>query len=32
MLNVSEVAPENWWLEGRQIDPNTGTDARMSVD
>lgn len=30
MINIAEVAPENWWLEGRQIDPATGTDARMS--
>ena len=31
MINVTEVAPENWWLEGREIDPATGTDARMSA-
>lgn len=30
MINIAEVAPENWWLEGRRIDPSTGTDARMS--
>ena len=30
MVNIAEVAPENWWLEGRRIDPATGTDARMS--
>lgn len=31
MINIAEVAPENWWLEGREIDPATGTDARMSA-
>lgn len=30
MISIAEVAPENWWLEGRRIDPATGTDARMS--
>ena len=32
MVTFAEVAPENWWLEGRRIDPATGTDARMSAD
>ena len=30
MINIAEVAPETWWLAGREIDPATGTDARMS--
>lgn len=30
MINIAEVAPETWWIAGREIDPATGTDARMS--
>ena len=31
MINIAEVSPEGWWLEGRRIDPASGTDARMSA-
>lgn len=30
MINIAEVAPENWWLEGRRIEPGPGTKTRVS--
>lgn len=30
IMSISETAPENWWAFGRQTNPATGTDARMS--
>lgn len=31
MIVVKEVAPANWWVHGRTVDPDTGTDSRMSA-
>lgn len=30
MMTLTEQAPENWWAEGRVVDPQTGFDVRMS--
>ena len=30
MLYVVETAGENWWAEGRVVDPDTGYDERMT--
>lgn len=30
LLTVLETAAENWWAQGRTIDPETGFDTRMS--
>lgn len=32
ILTITEVAAENWWAHGREVDPNTGFDTRMKVD
>jgi phenylpyruvate tautomerase PptA (4-oxalocrotonate tautomerase family) len=32
MMAITEVAPENWWAYGREVDPATGYDKRMQVD
>ena len=29
IMNIVEPAPENWWIEGREINPRTGTDTRI---
>ena len=29
-MNIIECAPENWWAYAREVNPVTGTDARMS--
>lgn len=29
IMNIVETAPESWWIEGREVDPRTGTDSRM---
>ena len=29
-INVNEPAPENWWIHGREVDPETGFDVRMA--
>jgi phenylpyruvate tautomerase PptA (4-oxalocrotonate tautomerase family) len=29
MMNIIEVARENWWAHGRSINPETGFDSRM---
>jgi 4-oxalocrotonate tautomerase len=31
IMNIVEPAPENWWIEGREVDPHTGTDARIKL-
>ena len=31
MIVIKEVAPANWWVHGRTVDPVTGTDSRMSA-
>jgi len=30
MFRVIETASENWWADGRVVDPNTGYDERMT--
>lgn len=32
IMSITEVAPENWWAQGREVDPVTGYDKRMQVD
>ncbi|RPK41660.1 4-oxalocrotonate tautomerase [Streptomyces sp. ADI92-24] len=32
LLTVLETAAENWWAQGRSIDPETGFDTRMSPE
>ncbi|MFI9363402.1 tautomerase family protein [Kitasatospora sp. NPDC053057] len=32
LMTVLETAAENWWVEGRTIDPETGFDTRMSPE
>jgi 4-oxalocrotonate tautomerase len=32
IMSITEVAPENWWAQGRTVDPVTGYDSRMQVD
>ena len=32
IMAITEVAPENWWAYGRDVDPATGYDTRMQVD
>jgi|GEM_PF-1720318 len=29
-MSILEAAPANWWVHARTIDPETGTDSRMS--
>lgn len=29
MMNIVEVARENWWAHGRTVNPETGFDSRM---
>ena len=29
IMNITECAPENWWCDGREIDPMTGNDSRF---
>ena len=31
LMSICETTFENWWAEGRTVNPQTGTDARMSV-
>jgi len=31
IMSIVEPAPENWWVTGRQVDPRTGTDARIKL-
>jgi phenylpyruvate tautomerase PptA (4-oxalocrotonate tautomerase family) len=31
VMSITEVAPENWWAQGREVDPATGYDKRMQV-
>ena len=30
-MSILELAPENWWAYARTVDPDTGTDSRMSA-
>ncbi len=30
MMNIVEVARENWWAHGRTVSPETGFDSRMA--
>lgn len=30
-MSILELAPENWWAHARTVDPDTGTDSRMSA-
>ncbi|MFI6950432.1 tautomerase family protein [Streptomyces sp. NPDC050422] len=32
LMTVLETAAENWWVQGRIIDPETGFDTRMSPE
>ncbi|MGW2378345.1 tautomerase family protein [Kitasatospora sp. NPDC001683] len=32
LMTVLETAAENWWVEGRTIDPETGFDTRMNPE
>jgi phenylpyruvate tautomerase PptA (4-oxalocrotonate tautomerase family) len=32
LLTILETAAENWWAQGRTIDPETGFDTRMSPE
>ncbi|MEU1409153.1 tautomerase family protein [Streptomyces sp. NPDC005728] len=32
LMTVLETAAENWWAQGRTIDPETGFDTRMSPE
>lgn len=32
LMTVLETAAENWWVEGRTVDPETGFDSRMSPE
>ncbi|BCJ50353.1 hypothetical protein Asp14428_18280 [Actinoplanes sp. NBRC 14428] len=29
-MTIVETAPENWWAQGRTVDPISGTDSRMA--
>ena len=29
-MNITEVAPENWWVHARTVNPETGTDSRLN--
>jgi phenylpyruvate tautomerase PptA (4-oxalocrotonate tautomerase family) len=29
MMNIVEIARENWWAHGRTVNPETGFDSRM---
>lgn len=29
MMNIVETARENWWAQGRTVNPETGFDSRM---
>ena len=31
-MSIAETAFENWWAYARAVDPETGTDARMSKE
>ena len=31
MINIVEPAPQNWWIFGRTVDPETGFDSRMGA-
>ena len=31
IMNIVEPAPENWWCEGREVDPMTGNDSRFGT-
>ena len=30
VMRVVETASENWWADGREVDPETGFDTRMT--
>ncbi|OZC74692.1 hypothetical protein CH274_22045 [Rhodococcus sp. 06-418-5] len=30
VIRIVETASENWWAEGRSVDPETGYDTRMT--